>query len=55
LKDIEKLIKKSVPVKQWEGRSLEESSSKQLHTFNKNENSGSNKKIMIQKREAMLG
>jgi len=55
LKDIEKLIKKSVPVKQWEGRSLEESSSKQLHTSNKNVYGESSKRIAVQKRGMILG
>jgi ATP-dependent RNA helicase RhlE len=55
LRDIEKLIKKSVPVKQWESRSEEGSSSKQSQSFNKIENRGANKRIAIQKREVVLG
>lgn len=55
LRDIEKLIRKSVPVKQWESRSEEGSSSKLPQSFDKIENSRSNKRIAIQKREVVLG
>lgn len=55
LRDIEKLIKKSVPVKQWESRPEEVSSIKLPQSFDKIENSRSNKRIAIQKREVALG
>ena len=53
LRDIEKLIKKSIPVKQWESGSAPTSSSKQAHAFDKNETLRPAKRIQIQKREAM--
>ena len=53
LRDIEKLIKKSIPVKQWESGSAPTSSNKQSSAFDKNETPRPAKRIQIQKREAM--
>ena len=55
LRDIEKLIKKSIPVKQWEGNSALTFSERQSPSFQKSETGGSAKRITIQKREAVLG
>lgn len=55
LRDIEKLIKKSIPVKQWEGSNAVRSFEKQMSSFQKTETGGSAKRITIQKREAVLG
>ena len=54
LRDIEKLIKKSIPVKQWEGRPALTFSERQSPSFQKTESRGSAKRITIQKREAVL-
>lgn len=54
LRDIEKLIKKSIPVKQWEGSHAVRSFEKQMPSFQKTETGGSAKRITIQKREAVL-
>lgn len=54
LRDIEKLIKKSIPVKQWEGSNAVSSFEKQMPSFQKTETGGSAKRITIQKREAVL-
>lgn len=54
LRDIEKLIKKSIPVKQWEGSSALTFSERQSPSFQKTEIGGSAKRITIQKREAVL-
>lgn len=53
LRDIEKLIKKSVPVKQWEISSIEKPTSRESYSLN--ENNRLSKKIIIQKREMVLG
>jgi ATP-dependent RNA helicase RhlE len=53
LRDIEKLIKKSIPVKQWESGSAPTSSNKQSSAFDKNETPRPAKRIQIQKRGAM--
>ncbi len=54
LRDIEKLIKKSVPVQKWEGSSIAESANNQSYSFHKNENHGSSKRLTIQKRDRIL-
>lgn len=54
LRDIEKLIKKSIPVKQWEGSNAVRSFEKQMPSFQKTETGASAKRITIQKREAVL-
>ena len=54
LRDIEKLIKKSIPVKQWESGSAPTSSNKQASAFDKNETPRPAMRIQIQKREAVL-
>ncbi|MEY4629071.1 MAG: hypothetical protein RLZZ595_1397 [Bacteroidota bacterium] len=55
LRDIERLIKKSIPVKQWEGSSVKEISSKTPYPLNKTERSPSNRRMTIQKRDMVLG
>ncbi|MFM8587465.1 MAG: DEAD/DEAH box helicase [Bacteroidota bacterium] len=54
LRDIEKLIKKSIPVKQWEGSNAVRSFEKQMTSFQKTETGASAKRITIQKREVVL-
>jgi ATP-dependent RNA helicase RhlE len=54
LRDIEKLIKKSVPVQKWEGSSIAESANNQSYSFHKNENHGSSKRLTLQKRDRIL-
>jgi len=53
LRDIEKLIKKSVPVKQWEISSIEKPTSRESYSLK--ETNRLTKKIIIQKREMVLG
>ena len=54
LRDIEKLIKKSVPVKVWEGNSVEETYFNQSHSYTDNQIVRSTKRMIIQKREVVL-
>ena len=54
LRDIEKLIKKPVPVKVWEGSSVEETYFKQSHSLTNNQIVRSTKQMIIQKREVVL-
>jgi len=51
LRDIEKLIKKSVPVKQREGSFVEEHRNNSSFSLNKNRESRSSSRMSIQKRE----
>ena len=55
LRDIEKLIKKSVPVMQWESSRFEDSFIKKSFSSIKNESDQSRKRMTIQKRELVLG
>lgn len=54
LKDIEKLINKSVPVIQWNTSAIQGSHTKQLTSFNKNENRIATKRLKIHKKEIEL-
>jgi ATP-dependent RNA helicase RhlE len=51
LRDIERLIKKSVPVKQREGSFVEGPRDNSSFSFNKNKDSRSSNRLLIQKRE----
>jgi ATP-dependent RNA helicase RhlE len=53
LRDIERLIKKSIPVMNWEVSSIEQSHNNQSYSLNKNNRS--NKRMTIQKRETVFG
>jgi ATP-dependent RNA helicase RhlE len=55
LRDIERLIKKSIPVKQWEGSSVKETNSQAPYPLNKTEKSPSSRRMTIQKRDMVLG
>ena len=55
LRDIERLIKKSIPVKQWEGSSVKETTSNVPYPLNKTEKSPSSRRMTIQKRVMFLG
>lgn len=55
LRDIERLIKKAIPVKSWDGSSKQESVRKQTHTSNQNKILSSSNRITLQKRELTLG
>ena len=55
LRDIERLIKKSIPVKQWEGSSVKETTSNVPYPLNKTEKSPSSRRMTIQKRDMVLG
>jgi len=55
LRDIERLIKKSIPVKQWEGSSVKENTNKVSYPLNKTEKSPSSRRMTIQKRDMVLG
>lgn len=55
LRDIERLIKKSIPVKQWEGSSVKENTNEVRYPLNKTEKSPSSRRMTIQKRDMVLG
>ena len=54
LRDIERLIKKSVPVKEWQGNGSVQSHGKQTNSLVNNENVRFNKRMTIQKRDRVL-
>lgn len=55
LRDIERLIKKSVPVKQWESHRVEELINNDSYTSTTYPSDQSKKRMVIQKRELVLG
>jgi len=54
LRDIERLIKKSVPVKEWQSNGSVQSHGKQTNSLVNNENVRFNKRMTIQKRDRVL-
>ncbi|MGA1435813.1 MAG: helicase-related protein, partial [Candidatus Kapaibacteriota bacterium] len=54
LRDIERLIKKSVPIKEWQGNGSVQSHGKQTNSLVNNENVRFNKRMTIQKRDRVL-
>jgi ATP-dependent RNA helicase RhlE len=54
LRDIERLIKKSVPVKEWQSIGSVQSQGKQTNSLVNNENVRFNKRMTIQKRDRVL-
>jgi ATP-dependent RNA helicase RhlE len=54
LRDIERLIKKSVPIKEWQSNGSVQSQGKQTNSLVNNENVRFNKRMTIQKRDRVL-